>query len=308
MERQLIVPATASGTRLDRYLQGLLGQTRSQIQRQIERGLITVNGRTVKTGYAVRPNDLVVIRESRQTREPEHAERSVALEPTIVDETADYVVIDKPAGMLVHGVPRKKEQSVADWALERWPDIANVGEHGRPGIVHRLDRDVSGLMLLVKTHKAYDWFKQQFHDRQIVKVYTALVRGIMRDESGTIGFPLARSRTHHGRMAARPAGTEGKTAETAYTVLTRYTTSTLLSVRIFTGRTHQIRAHLFALGYPVVGDTLYAKNRFRPTGLERLFLHATKLGFSDPNGEWQECSSPLPKELQTYLASAKKQP
>lgn len=298
MERQLIVPATSAGMRLDRFVQERIQQTRSQIQHGIDDGLITVNGRVVKNGYAVRPNDLVVI------REPERAELSVVSEPNIVHEAPDYVVIEKPAGLLVHGVPRKKERSVADWALARWPDIVDVGEHGRPGIVHRLDRDVSGLLLLAKTQQAYEWFKQQFHDRQILKVYTALVQGTVRDDSGTIAFSLARSRTRHGRMAAQPKnGTEGKSAETAYTVLARYTTSTLLTVRIFTGRTHQIRAHLFALGYPIVGDRLYAgKRRSRSEELIRLFLHATKLGFTEVSGEWKEFSSPLPKELQEYLA------
>lgn len=298
MERQLIVPATAAGMRLDRFAQERMQKTRSHIQHGIDDGLITVNGRAVKNGYAVRPNDLVVI------REPERAERSTVPKPSVVHETPDSVVIEKPAGLLVHGVPRKNEHSVVDWAVKQWPDIADVGERGRPGIVHRLDRDVSGLLLLAKTNGAYDWFKQQFHDRQILKVYTVLAQGTVRNDSGTIAFSLARSRTHHGRMAARPAkGTEGKNAETAYTVLARYTTSTLLSVRIFTGRTHQIRAHLFALGHPVVGDRLYVgKHRSRGEEHSRLFLHASKLGFSELNGEWKECTSPMPVELRQYLA------
>ncbi len=298
MERQLIVPATAAGMRLDRFAQERLQQTRSQIQHGIDDGLITVNGRVVKNGYAVRPNDLVVI------REPERVERSAAPEPSIVHETPDYAVLEKPAGLLVYGVARKNEQSVADWALERWPECADVGEHGRSGIVHRLDRDVSGLLLFAKMQDAYAWFKQQFHDRQILKVYTTLVQGNVRNDSGTIAFSLARSRTHHGRMAARPEkGMEGKRAETVYMVLARYTTSTLLSVRIYTGRTHQIRAHLFALGHPIVGDMIYTgKNRSRNEQRSRLFLHAAKLGFSELNGEWKEFSSPLPKELQQYLA------
>lgn len=221
----------------------------------------------------------------------------------IIATEDDYLVIDKPAGLLVHPAPGKTEPTLTAELLAQYPTLAGIGDSDeRPGIVHRLDRDVSGLMVVAKTQVMFLALKRQFQHHEILKEYTALVHGVLtpKQEHGIIDKPIGRhGRT--GRMAARTTSLDkDREAKTEYWVIKRFTHHTLLRVKIHTGRPHQIRVHLFSLGYPVVGDTLYRQKRIKSAKIKRLFLHASKLGFNDLQKEYREYESPLPEELKLF--------
>lgn len=299
--RHFFVSTSNAGTRLDVFLSSSTGLPRNQMQHAIRGGLVQVNGVARSAHYPVRENDDITLVKLELPSVPV----AVPQEPTIIAEEQDYYVIDKPAGLLVHPVGKKSEPALTDWLVEHDPAIASVGDILRPGIVHRLDRNVSGLMVVARTQAMFDTLAAQFRQHQILKIYTALVYGSPKTEEGTLTFRIGRSK-HHGRMAARPASGEGKDAITTYDVLQRFATTALLSVRILTGRTHQIRAHLFAAGFPVVGDQLYPiRHKVNVPPLDRIFLHASKLGFTDLAGKKHEFERPLPEELERYLASLK---
>lgn len=236
------------------------------------------------------------------------------MENIIIKETADYLVINKPAGLLVHGAPHIKEITLADWLLEKYPQIAKVGESPeRPGIVHRLDKDVSGLMVVAKNQITYEHLKAQFQDRTLTKEYTALVYGRLLKDEGDIDFPIKRSRQGF-KMAAVPQNfnQEQETVRKAMThfqVIDARINYTLLKLRIKTGRTHQIRVHLAAYGHPIVGDNLYGtkttKIKNKKISLGRIFLASTLLEFSDPQGQVVSTQIDLPADLQAFLKIAK---
>ncbi len=297
--RHFIVDMNTVGKRLDVFLTSSTGLPRNQIQHALHDGLVEVNGVKKPAHYPVRENDDVTLAEL----ELPSVSVTVPQEPTIIADEQEYYVIDKPAGLLVHPVGKKSDPALTNWLVQRDPAIASVGDILRPGIVHRLDRNVSGLMVVARTQAMFDALSAQFRQHKILKIYTALVFGSPKSEEGTLTFRIGRSR-HHGRMAARSAAGEGKDATTTYDVLKRFATTTLLSVRILTGRTHQIRAHLFAAGFPVVGDQLYRiQHTVNVPPLDRIFLHASKLGFTDLAGKPREFERPLPKELEQYLSS-----
>lgn len=227
----------------------------------------------------------------------------------IIAQADNYLAIDKPAGLLVHSAPGKTETTLADELLAQYPALKGIGDSaGRPGIVHRLDRDVSGLMVVAKTQSMFLELKRQFQRHEVLKEYTALVHGVLTpsQEHGIIDKPIGRSHTGRGRMAAYSHDqNDGREAKTEYWVIKRLRHHTLLRVRIHTGRPHQIRVHLFALGYPVVGDTVYQQKRIKPAKINRIFLHASKLGFKDLEKQYHEYESELPKELTDFLATLK---
>ena len=222
-------------------------------------------------------------------------------EPKIIYEDENVLVVEKSAGLEVASEKNKEEPTLVDWLLKKYPGLAKVGpDPSRPGIVHRLDKNASGLLVVTKTEAAFENLIGQFKARQIKKEYTVLVHGEVTQDEGTIEFPIARANS--GRFAAMPLGSEnGRLAITEYEVIKRFKNFTLLRVRIKTGRTHQIRVHFFALGYPVVGDKLYRSRKIKEPLLPRLFLHASKIGFNNLNGEWKEFESALPEELENFL-------
>ena len=250
----------------------------------------------------------------------------LTIEPAIITETADYLVINKPAGLAVHGGGNLKEATLADWLIARYPKIKTVGDDpARPGLVHRLDKDVSGLMVIAKNNKSFASLKEQFKDREVNKEYIALAHGRIAQDGGTIDFPITRSQGGY-KMAAIPANAsdllsrrhprgrdqgniegwfKSRQALTEFTVLQRFINYTLLRVNIKTGRTHQIRVHLFAYGHPLVGDNLYctkktgAKNK--KIGLGRVFLVAAHLEFRDLSGKRLNFETGLPDELTAAL-------
>ncbi|MFA6588339.1 MAG: RluA family pseudouridine synthase [Patescibacteria group bacterium] len=227
----------------------------------------------------------------------------------ILQETPDYLVIDKPSGLLVHPAEHhEKERTLTHWLVEKYPAIVNVGEDpSRPGLVHRLDMDVSGVMVIPKTQEMFMHLKKQFQDHTVKKIYLALVHGIPGKPEDTIDFPLARSRRKKGRMASQPSPTE-KTREaiTRFYVMQKFQHLTLLEVEIETGRSNQIRAHLLAYGLPIVGDKVYASNRVKQkVELDRPFLHSWKLEFTDLNNQKQFFEASLPGKLNKLLEKIK---
>lgn len=252
------------------------------------------------------------------------------LEPTIIFENDDYLVINKPAGLIVHGGTGITESVLTDWLRVRYPEIENVGDDPiRPGIVHRLDKEASGLMVIAKNQKAFNYFKKQFQNRKITKKYIALAHGAISKEEDTIAFPIKRSKDGY-KMAALPVSSEtisdknkpnnrdrgtlraqeeSKEAITEFCVLHRYINYTLLDVTIKTGRTHQIRVHFYAYGHPLVGDPLYwtkkSKVKNEKIKLGRIFLVAKELSFKDLDGEKQKFSIELPADLQSFLDKTK---
>lgn len=267
--------------------------SRAQWQKHIKEGCVSVDGKAVLIPHRrIQAGQVIVWAPGAGEAVP--MERTAAgpiLPLRIIAETDAWLVIDKPAGLLVHPASETDtEPTLIDALLAHDPKIAKVGpEPERPGIIHRLDRDVSGLMVVARTQAAYDDLQAQFRERKIDKTYLALVHGVMELDEGDIRFKLARS-TSKGRMAARPVEkSEGKVAWTHYAVLERLPGATLLRVNIFSGRTHQIRAHLFALGHPVFGDTLYKRRQSdRRNEAPRLMLQSIELSFRDPaSGEKQ---------------------
>lgn len=297
MENKFIVEGEYVDQRLDLFLVTHLKQVRNQVQRLIKERFVTVNGKSPSVHQWLREGDEIVVLERPKIEPPM---------PTlnIVAETPDYVVLNKQVGVLVHPALNSPFPRLTDALLVRYPDLATVGEADRPGIVHRLDRDVSGLLVVAKNKPMYDTLKKQFQERQVKKVYVGLVEGVMEDEAGVIDFPISRSKTFRGRMAARPTGEEGKAAETHYDVLERFSHMTLLKLQPVTGRMHQLRVHCKASGHPLVGDKLYGR---REQGLpaaqpiERIFLQASTLSFVDLAGERQEFNLELEPELQEFL-------
>jgi 23S rRNA pseudouridine1911/1915/1917 synthase len=239
----------------------------------------------------------------------------IGLVPDIIEQTDDYVVIVKPAGLLVHPADSSPDEpTLVDWLVEKFPQIKTVGDEPelRPGIVHRLDREASGLMVIALNQKTLDALKMQFQDRTIEKEYLVLVHGKMLREFGEINLPIGRM-SRGGRMAAHSSNyEEGSEARTEYFVEKRFSTTTLLRVHIHTGRTHQIRVHMFSLQHPVVGDTLYPLKKFGKTKMgkafplpPRLCLHAARLVFTDKTGARKEFLAELPPDFANYLTQFK---
>jgi 23S rRNA pseudouridine1911/1915/1917 synthase len=245
-----------------------------------------VNGKPASAGYRVKAGDAIETLPTSPTELP--AEEGLL---AVVGETKDYLVVDKPAGLTVHATSVRKTGTLANLLLNYFPAIREVGEPHRPGIVHRLDRDVSGLMLAAKTQKAYDYFKKQFAGHKIKKEYCAVVLGTMKQDAGTIDAPLGRNRK--GRMAVKA---DGLASVTHFEVLRRGKKATLLKIITETGRMHQIRVHLKYVSHPVAGDALYAPANaaLKP---KRLLLHASKLGFTDMEGNEVSYESEMPPEF-----------
>jgi 23S rRNA pseudouridine1911/1915/1917 synthase len=304
-DNKIIVELSENGERLDKILIGKVEGSRSEIQKKIKAGDITVNGKKVTPHHFVRTGDIVRI-SAAKIKIAKKEEKINEPEIEIIHEDPDYLIVYKPAGLLVHAVPGKREPTLSAALQLKYPEIQKVGEAGRYGIVHRLDREVSGLLIVARTPRAYEYFKNAFATREVKKEYLGLAYGEVPNEAGDIVFKVGRGRS--GKMAARPEGSdEGKEALTKYEIIKQYQGYTFLKIRIITGRTHQIRVHFLALGYPLVGDAMYAKaaGKFKKIPLDRVFLHAASLSFTDLNGKPQEFHKDLPAELEEVLKNLK---
>jgi 23S rRNA pseudouridine1911/1915/1917 synthase len=287
--RQVVIPAEAAGQRLDTVLAGLLGVTRSQLQKSLVAGLVTLDGVPVMARQTAIGGARVTVAIA-----PVEAEPTVPELP-ILYEDDDVMVVDKPAGLVVHASESGRVQpTVAAFAAAHGVIDSDTE---RPGIVHRLDKDTSGLLVLAKNPAAKADLQRQFKARTVAKTYLALVRGRLTESEAVIRLPIGRSRSQPMKRAVVPGM---RASETAYKVVREYPGATLVQVELHTGRTHQIRVHFSHLGHPVMGDTLYG-DRQRPTELHRQFLHAAKLGFRTPSGRQVQVESPLPADLEAFL-------
>ena len=294
MEKTCSFVVDTSGVRLDKFVsEKCPGLSRTQAQRLIEEGNVTVNDRTAKSSLKLSAGDRVTV------TIPPTPPSSLAPEVMplkIVYEDANLLVIDKPAGLTVHPAPGHPGGTLINAILAYYPRLAEISDSLRPGIVHRLDKDTSGLMIVAKNKAAQLNLVEQFRSRTVKKAYLVLVRGKLTPECGLIEAALGRSPSDRKRMAVVREGLE---ARTRYQVVKYLGGFTLLEVAPETGRTHQIRVHLAAIGYPVVGDAVYG---FKSKHLSRQFLHAYRLGFKLPStGEFVEFESPLPEDLAKAL-------
>ncbi len=294
--------AADTGQRLDHVLHRRLPEfSRSRIQQWIGKGRVLVNGVAVRASYSVRAGDSI---EVDPAEAPPLRASPEAIPLTILYEDEDMVAIDKPAGMVVHAGAGVHQGTLVNALLHRFAALSAVGGPLRPGIVHRLDRFTSGVLLAAKNDAAHQKLAAQFSGRQVEKIYLAMVHGQVARESGRIERPIARDPAHRTRMTARLG--QGRAAWSEYRVLRRFERFTLLEVRIGTGRTHQIRAHLASIGHPVAGDTLYGAPAQSPGAepLGRYFLHAHSIQFRKPSsGEQMGVTSPLPPELEQWMAA-----
>jgi len=290
--------------RLDKFLTTKLPISRSQIQKLIKAGDILVNGKKTSVHNFLQPGDQIKIsaKEIKELTTEKKLEPSKKVKFKIVYEDENILVIDKPAGLLVHPTEKMEPDTLVSGLLAKYPEIKKVGDDKlRPGIVHRLDKAVSGLILVCKTQKAFDYFKNLFQKRKIKKIYTALVHGQMEKPEGEINLPIERAKGK-GKMAVKSISQGGKEAITKYTVIKQFKNFSLLEVEILTGRTHQIRAHLNAIQHPIVGDKLYKQKWVRESlELDRPFLHSTILSFKNLDGKKLEFKSKLPSKLQRLL-------
>jgi 23S rRNA pseudouridine1911/1915/1917 synthase len=292
----LIVAAAAEGRRLDRALaDGLPELSRTYIQSLIDDGQVSVGERRRKASYRLRAGERI------EVLIPPPVASDLVPEPiplAIVYEDADVVVIDKSAGMVVHPAPGHARGTVVNALLAHDPQMRINGSL-RPGIVHRIDKDTSGLLIAAKHERALAVLTAQFQARQTLKVYLALLDGVVEPHVGTIDVPIGRDPRNRQRMAP---SREGRPAVSHFRVLERFGRHTLVEVRIESGRTHQIRVHCAFIGHPVAGDTVYGRAKgATDLPLSRQFLHAARLGLRLPNGEWREFASPLPEELEGAL-------
>ena len=269
--------------------------SRSHIQRLIERGDATLDGRAAKGSAQLAGGEAVAV----QFPEPVTAEpRPEAIPLRVVYEDADLLVIDKPAGLVVHPAPGHPSGTLVNALLARWGSLKGLKGDLRPGIVHRLDKDTSGLLMVAKSDAAMLKLAAQIKDRRVKKEYLALVQGRLEPAEGRIEAPVGRDPMQRQHMAVVRGG---RNATSHYTVERYFSGFSLVRVKPVTGRTHQIRVHLAFTGHPVAGDQLYSRQRV--PGLPRQFLHATRLGFSQPtSGEWLELESDLPADLAAFLA------
>jgi 23S rRNA pseudouridine1911/1915/1917 synthase len=292
---------SADGLRLDHFLAARMpGHSRARIQSWIEQGLAAVNGKTAtKPSARLRAGDAVLITPAPAAplrAQPED------LPLRILYEDDDLVAVDKPAGMVVHAGAGRSTGTLVNALLHRFQSLSTLGGDLRPGIVHRLDKGTSGVILVTKTDAAHRHLAAQFASRQVEKIYIALVEGQVHPAQGEIRKPIARDPARRTRMTARLPS--GRSAFTQWRVLRRYAAFTLLEVRIGTGRTHQIRVHLSSIGHPVAGDTLYGAAR-RP-GLSRPWLHAFRIRFLSPaTGEEIVVESPVAPELDSWKSGLK---
>ena len=304
---QFTVPADQAGKRLDRFLAAQLPEmSRTHIQSLMDEGRVLVDGSAMKPAHRIETGATVIV-EIPPPPAPGVPAEDIPLE--IIYEDADIAVVNKPAGMIVHPGAGGGAGTLVAALLHRYGaagGLSTIGGPLRPGIVHRLDKGTSGVVVIARTDAAHLKLVEEFRDREVQKTYVALLHGVVKGESGRVELPVARDLHRRARMTARRR--EGREARTDWRLLLRLPGFTLIEAGLHTGRTHQIRVHFSALGWPVAGDTLYgAPRQERASGailppLGRNFLHAARIAFAHPRtGKRAEVRAPLPEDLVSYL-------
>jgi 23S rRNA pseudouridine1911/1915/1917 synthase len=305
IEREIQFEVAAPGGRLDRILADRIQDvTRSRVQKLIARGLASVDGiRVTKSGFALEGGEIVTLRIPPPTTS-ELVPEKIPLD--IIFEDGDCLIINKPANMVVHPSAGHNEGTLVHAVLGYASDLKGIGEEKRPGVVHRLDKDTSGLIIFAKHDQAHQWLQRQFKERKVEKTYLAITDGLAPTPNGRIEVGIGRDPKHRQRMAAMPDGKSRK-AVTIYREVERFDQHSLMEVQPITGRTHQIRVHLAFVGAPVLGDRVYGKRKVS-IPVERQMLHAQRLvlpllGKRKPS----EFSAPLPEDFQSILAQLREQ-
>lgn len=291
--KEYIVSQEEKGKRLDTYIPSVdIDITRTSAQRLIEDGNILVNGKNAKVSYKIQENDKISV-EIPEPKQIELKAQNIPIE--IIYEDSDIIVVNKPKGMVVHPANGNPDGTLVNAIMAICKDsLSGIGGEIRPGIVHRIDKDTSGLLIVAKNDNAHVKMSEQIKNHEVKKTYIALVRGVFKENEATIDIPIGRSTSDRKKMAVNK---NGKNAITHIKVLKRFDKYTLLKVNIETGRTHQIRVHLSHIGYPIVGDYTYSngKNEFDVIGQ---CLHAQKLEFKHPITQKDMC---LEAELPQYF-------
>ena len=306
MGNKYTVSADEMNERLDNFLSLKSDITRSGIQRLIKSGLAMVNGGVEKPGYKIKAGDII---EVIVTDEPDTILIAEDIPLDIIWEDEHMVVVNKPHGMVVYPAVGNRSGTLMNALAFRCKKLSPVGAPLRPGIVHRLDKDTSGIMVIAKDNITHYDLVDQFRERDIEKQYLALVFGNLKDEKGEIKKAIGRSWSNRKKMSTKAR--RAKEAITQYEVVERFAYATLLKVRILTGRTHQIRVHFASLGHPVLGDRLYGKKVKMETGqgtikFERQMLHASRLKLKHPvTGGFQEFTAPMPDDMEEAIAKLK---
>lgn len=292
MNQSWTVTNEAAGQRLDLFLAHVTGQARSQCQKWLARGYVSHNNQPAEAGTKLKAGDRLAV----ELPEQGPSEPAVIPELAVVYQDNDLLIVNKPAGLVVHpgaGSPAG-EATVANFARLHSTDT----DPDRPGIIHRLDRDTSGLLMIARTADAKAFMQNQLASRNVHKTYSALVQGRLSPQTAVIDLPIGRNPRRPLEQAVVP---NGRPAQTRYRVTAEYPGYTLLEAEPITGRTHQLRVHFAAMGHAIAGDTTYG-NPQRPAGLSRQFLHATRLRCQGPHGQAIDVTAPLPTDLSAYLS------
>ena len=282
--------------RIDKYVAENTDLTRSTVQRMIENGKILVNGKLTKVAYKTQMGDIIEI--TPEEVQDSHLEaEDIPLD--IVYEDKDILVVNKQKGLVVHPGNGNPNGTLVNAVLNHCKgELSGIGGEARPGIVHRIDKDTSGLLIIAKNDKAHLDVSEQIKNHEVKKTYRALVRGVIKENTGTIDMPISRSKNDRTKMAVDK---DGKNAVTHFTVLERFKDYTYIEVNIETGRTHQIRVHMSKIGYPIVGDSTYSNGK-NPFGVEGQMLHSYKLEFTHPTtGKKMELTAEIPEYFKNVL-------
>lgn len=302
-EYNLTVEEDYENERIDRYVSYVLADlSRSYIQKLIEGGNVTANDRSVKSSYRVSASDRIRVC-APDAVIPDIVPEDIPLD--ILYEDNDVLVVNKPKGMVVHPAPGHYEHTLVNALMYRCQDrLSGINGIMRPGIVHRIDKDTSGSVIVCKNDRAHNMIAEQLKEHSIKREYIAIVTGTLKDDEGTIDRPLGRSRSDRKKMAVLP---DGKRAVTHYEVIKRLNGFTVVRCRLETGRTHQIRVHMASIGHPVAGDTIYGNGVKTPVETNGQALHAHILGFISPeSAKYIETEAPIPEYMEHFTKACEK--
>ena len=295
----MVVDKSNIGIRIDKYLNDNTEYTRSKIKKMIENGYILVNGKEVKVSYLLKENDKIDIKE--YIEDTDILPENIPLD--IYYEDDDLIVVNKPSGMVVHPAPGNYTGTLVNALMYHTNNLSTINTSVRPGIVHRIDADTSGLLLVAKNDKAHNILAEAIQKKEVVREYIALVEGVIHEDTATIDAPIGRD--IHDRKKMAVTSENSKDAVTHIRVLERYDKATLITCKLETGRTHQIRVHLNYIGHPIVNDPVYGKKKLIDKDFGQM-LHAEKIGFVHPTTkEYMEFTSPVPEEFNKILEKYK---
>ena len=305
--KKIIIKKENAGVRLDKFLVKeffSLGMTRGEIIKNINNGNILVNDKQAKPSYVLRPEDAISLRLKAQSSK---LIPNKNLDITIIYQNKNIIAIDKPAGISVHPVKASEKNTLVNFLIYKFPEIESVKDiskdaYLRPGIVHRLDKDTSGVMVVARNQESFEELKKLFQEHKVEKKYLALVYGILENKKAVIKKPIARAATYRKQViAGRKTKTKIREAVTEYKVIKEYGSYSLVEAKPWTGRMHQIRVHLFSIGHPIVGDKLYALKKYKKAEAGRQLLHAESLKF-ELAGKKYDFQADLPQDFKNTQA------